>query len=186
MMKSNKKLPANDAGKRRYKKYKSTHFHSKYIPTFMSQKFKNSGKINPIKPSLYYVLNLFSAPIKARASKHQYYYCLPIELKSKQQEMSDQTTENTGAGVLLETGAGVLFESNLPHKDDCLITSNTDSCDSSTEKKVAGALCKQSDGMHFTSNLPHIGKQYDCVILSKTGNISCHTHIHIYLSLIHI
>ena len=51
-MKSNKKIPANDAGKRPYDSTKLVRLHSKYIPTFKSQKFKNNGKINLFKTSL--------------------------------------------------------------------------------------------------------------------------------------
>ena len=32
--------------------------------------------------------------------------------------------------------------------------------------------------MPFIANLPHTGKQYDCVILSKSGSIGCYTHTH--------
>ena len=71
MMKSNKKLPANDAVKRRYKKYKLTHLHSKYIPTFKSQKFKNNGKINNCKLNCNSLSPYYSALSKASYSKYK-------------------------------------------------------------------------------------------------------------------
>ena len=56
----------------------------------------------------------------------------------------DPSTEKTAAGALSETDAGVSFIANLPH---------------------TGKLIR----LRF--NCPHTGKQYDCVILSKTDSI---------------
>ena len=51
-MLSKEKLPADDAGKHRYNSNTQlVSFHSKYIPTFKSQKFKNNGKIGGTYPS---------------------------------------------------------------------------------------------------------------------------------------
>ena len=106
----------------------------------------------------------------------------------------DPTTEKTNAGILFKMNAGVPFSAILPHTGTTFLPQKFKNSGKisllkyllcyepnhfSTPIKVRSLdhACHlldthcYCDGRPFIANLPHTGKQYDCIILSKTDRI---------------
>ena len=152
----NKNLPATHAGKRRYKYTNElSSFHSKYIPTFKSQKFKNNGKINELNVHNNNILHLYSAGIKANYKEDEERFL---------NRLVGRDCNSTWSHCYLKLGN---------RNDDCIIRCNT-YCGPTTEKLNGDVLLKAVISILFIANLPHLFKLNDCIIrCNKQGMEYC-------------
>ena len=130
-MLSKTETPANDAGTSRYNLYtQPVSFHSKYITTFKSQKFRNKGKINILKTILCYDSSYLSAPIKANCKTDDEDFCIYLPHKGKQGDCiirgktdrlgcyCGSTTDKRQVDMVSETHNNGLLLANLPHIEE--------------------------------------------------------------------